>query len=115
LDLENARSAGVSLDLSAPAQGAVAVVSTAIDTKVPNVDQIGRRVRFELGDTARAKLEMCIKPDGRVARVALLETSRLAAFDQALLRDATDWQFAALPGPSTIEHCRPVNIEYRAW
>jgi TonB family protein len=117
LDLENAQRASVRLDLTAtPTDGtAMAMTPSAKSPKLPSVDRIARQIRFELGDTAQAKVEMCITPEGRVARVALLESSKLAAFDQALLRDTAEWQFAALPGPSTIEHCRKMKIDYRAW
>jgi TonB family protein len=116
LDLETAQRAGARLDLTATAvDGAMAITPSAKSPRLPSADRIARRIRFELGDTAQAKVEMCITPEGRVARVALLESSKLAAFDQALLRDTAEWQFAALPGPSTIEHCRAMKISYRAW
>ena len=116
LDLETAQRASVRLDLSAmPADGAVAMTPAARSPKLPTVDRMAQQIRFELGETARAAVEMCITPEGRVARVALLESSKLAAFDQALLRDTAEWQFAPLPGPSTISHCRAMKIEYRPW
>ena len=116
LDLETAQRASVRLDLtSVPADGAIAMTPSAKSTRLPTVDRMAKKIRFELGDTAQAKVEMCITPEGRVARVALLETSKLAAFDQALLRDTAEWQFAALPGPSTIENCRAMKIEYSPW
>ena len=115
-DLETAQRAHVQLELSAqPADEAVVVKRHVIAPKLPRVDRIAQRVRFELGDSATARLELCVKPDGGVARVALLESSQLAAFDQALLRDTEEWQFAALPGPSTMTSCRAVKIEYGDW
>ena len=53
-DLESAQRAHVQLDLSAqPANEAVAVERHVIAPKLPRVDRIAQRVRFELGDRPR--------------------------------------------------------------
>lgn len=82
------------------------------DPRLPSVDRIGSRVRAELGDTATAAVELCVAPSGQVTKVELVESSTLAAFDAALLRDATSWRFASLPGPATLQTCSRATVTY---
>lgn len=114
-DRETAPRAHVDLDFTASADGARSIKQPAVDTAVPTVDRMARRVRFELGDAASAKLELCVTPEGKVSKAALLESSKLEAFDQALVRDAATWQFATLPGPEGLETCSATKIEYHPW
>lgn len=83
-----------------------------VDPKLPSVDEIGARVRDELGDTATANLKLCVQPSGRLAQIELARRSMLPDFDRAVLRDVSDWQFKSTPGPAAVERCELITVVY---
>ena len=86
-----------------------------IDPKLPSVDRIAERVRLELGSEATTDVKLCIRPSGKVASVLLVGGSALPAFDLAVVDDAADWRFPALPGPDTLESCENAKVVYRSY
>lgn len=106
---------GVRLDLSATPDDASPVFPAAIDPVLPSVDRMNHVVRARFGRAAlTAQLDLCVAPDGHVSKLALAKGSSYQPFDQALLQDVAEWQFASLPGPANVEACRRATIEYRA-
>ncbi|HEX8107319.1 MAG TPA: TonB family protein [Kofleriaceae bacterium] len=87
----------------------------AKDPQLPSADQMSRRIRDEVGDVASAEVRLCVGPDGRVQRVQVLRGSSSWAFDEALVRDMSDWQFPEAPGATTWqrEKCEIAKVSYR--
>lgn len=108
--------AGIRLDLAgAPDTAASPVFPSAVDPKVPTVDRMSHALRARYGATEMtAALDLCVAPDGHVTKLALAKSSTYEPFDNALLADAADWKFSALPGPASVEACRTATIAYRA-
>ena len=80
--------------------------------QLPSVDDMSRRIRDEVGDVASAEVRLCVGADGRVQRVQVLRGSPSWAFNKALVRDMSDWQFSAtlsLQRPS----CEIAKVSYR--
>jgi TonB family protein len=92
------------------------VFPRAIDPALPSVDRIAHHVRARLGDQAVATIELCVAPDGHVTKVALREETTYAPFDAAVVRDAQDWRFAAMPGAGTpgLQTCETAKVTYLA-
>lgn len=106
--------ARASVQLDRRAGGAAPAFPTAVEPSVPSIDRIAYSVRARLGEVATAELELCVAPNGEVTKVALAKSSSFEAFDDALVRDAHDWRFAAMPGPATVQSCRHATVAYRA-
>jgi TonB family protein len=88
----------------------------AHDPQLPSADRISRRLRDEIGDVASAEVRLCVGPDGRVQRVQVLRGSSSPAFDDALVRDMSDWQFSGTAGTTTSlqrQSCEIAKISYR--
>ena len=84
----------------------------ATQPQLPSVDQISGELRAGLGEVASADVDLCIAPDGHVQGVKLVRGSSHAAFDQAVLRDMRDWQFASTFA-SNLRTCESATITYR--
>ncbi len=88
----------------------------AQDPELPSADQMSRRIRAEVGDVASAEVRLCVGRNGRVQRVQVLRGSSSWAFDEALVRDMSDWQFPELPGATPSlqrQHCEIAKVSYR--
>ena len=83
-----------------------------IDPKVTAIDRLSHSIRSRLGASATAEIDLCTAPSGRVTKVAIAKSSSFDAFDGALLSDAGAWQFAAIPGPDTVQSCRRTTVTY---
>lgn len=117
LEREPAPRARVQLDLAPAAADHARVFPAAIEPRVPSVDRIHRDVRAQLGDEVVAAIDLCVTADGRVTKVALAQGTTFAAFDDALVRDAAQWRFAALPGHTTavrLQTCERATVKYLA-
>ena len=117
VDVDGAPRAKPRLDLGALATAATDnaawVNRTPLDLDMPNTGRLTNQIRAVLGANAVTEIKMCIRPSGKVASVELVGGSALPAFDQAVVRDALAWQFAAIPGPETVQSCELVTIAYR--
>jgi hypothetical protein len=115
-DRESSPRSGVHLDLTAiDADAATPAFPNILDRTVPTVDRMAHAVRARLGTIAVAQLELCVAPDGHVTKAAVRRGSGYAAFDTALQTDAAAWQFASMPGPSTVKSCRFTTVAYHAY
>jgi TonB family protein len=115
----------VRVDREAAAGPQVALVADAATARafprannpqLPSADRISRRIRDEVGDVASAQVRLCVGSDGRVQRVDVLRSSRLAAFDDAVVHDMSDWQFSGIPGSGAAarpQNCEIAKISYR--
>lgn len=112
LDRDVAPRTGVQLSL-VPAPDAEQVIPAAIDPRLPSVDRMATKVRYEIGDTITAELSLCVSPDGNVTDVALAGSTGLSDLDTAILDDVRAWQFAELPGASTLRTCQRTTLAYR--
>jgi hypothetical protein len=112
LDREVAPRTGVQLSL-VPAADAEKVIPAAIDPRLPRVDRMATQIRYELGDTVTAELSLCVSPDGNVTDIALARTTGLSDLDTAIVDDVRAWQFAELPGASTLRTCQRTTLAYR--
>ncbi|HEU0036647.1 MAG TPA: hypothetical protein VFQ53_38805 [Kofleriaceae bacterium] len=113
---ETAPHARVQLDLSSPSRDAILTQRRAIDPELPSADRIAHQIRARLGDHVTAELELCIGATGTVHRVALVRGTSLPKLDEAILRDATAWQFASLPGKTastSLQTCQRATLAYR--
>lgn len=111
---EPAQRAKIELDLAAPAPDR-APFPEAIEPRMPTVDRVAYQLRFELGDAVRASLDLCVAPDGHVTKVALVEPTRHEQLDAAILRDASEWQFASQPGSTAtakLQTCERASLKY---
>lgn len=89
----------------------IARVPTAPET--PNTDRLANQIRHVFGSQAVTEVKLCVRPSGKTVSVELVGGSALLAFDQAVVRDALAWQFAAIPGPDSVQSCELVAITYR--
>jgi TonB family protein len=106
--------ASVQLDLSVSAQER-AIFPAASEPQLPSVDRIAHQVRARLGDAVAASIEVCVAPDGHVTKVSLVEGTTYEPFNAALLRDAQEWRFAAMPGQSSVRElqtCERATVKY---
>jgi TonB family protein len=112
---DNAQRTGIHLDLSAPSPDeATHAFPAALDPRVPSVDRMAHALKARYGATTMtATLDLCVAPDGHVTKISIAEGSSYDAFDHALLRDVAAWQFASLPGPTSVQSCRRATIAYR--
>src|SRR5262245_26266980 len=84
-----------------------------IAPETPNTDRLANQIRHVLGSEAVTEIKLCVRPSGKTVSVELVGGSALPAFDQAVVRDALAWQFAAIPGPDSVQSCELVAITYR--
>ena len=84
----------------------------AHNPQLPSVDQISGESRTGLGEVASADVDLCIAPDGHVQGLKLVRGSSNTAFDQAVLRDMQEWQFATTFA-SNLRTCESATITYR--
>jgi len=114
IDRETAPRAAARFEAAAPADTAK-VFPVAQNPQLPSADRMFKVIRDELGALASVDVRLCVAPDGRVQAVDLLRRSRLAAFDEAVLRDVADWQFSGMPGSTTskLRTCEVATISYR--
>lgn len=82
---------------------------TAKAPELPSADAMSSRVRERLGAEAAVRVQMCVSTDGEVSSVKMLHGTTMEMFDQAVLRDAAAWKFAAVGTAS----CAPTTIIYR--
>lgn len=115
LDREPTHRAKVELDLAVSAEEHL-VFPALQEPRLPSVDRIARQVRAQLGDEAIASIELCVAADGHVTKVALLEGTSYEPFNDALVRDIEQWQFAAMPGAAvkTLQTCERAKVKYLA-
>lgn len=99
------------LDLAADA-GTARGFPRAKDPQLPSVDDMSRRIRDEVGDVASAEVRLCVGADGRVQRVQVLRGSSSWAFNAALVRDMSDWQFPETPSLQQAS-CGIAKVSYR--
>jgi hypothetical protein len=81
----------------------------ARNPRLPSADRIARQIRSELGDVASADVRLCVAPDGRVQIVQIVRGTSLGDFNDALVRDVSDWQFSA----TNLRACEIATISYR--
>lgn len=112
VDRDVAPHTGVTLSL-VPAPDAAQVIPTAIDPRMPRVDRMATQIRYEIGSTVVAELSLCVSPEGNVTDVALARTTGLSELDTAIIDDVRAWQFAELPGSSTLRTCQRTELAYR--
>ena len=84
----------------------------AKDPQLPRVDEMSRRIRDEVGDVASAAVRLCVGGDGRVQRVQVVRGSPSWAFNEALVRDMSDWQFSETPSLQR-QSCGIAKVSYR--
>ena len=87
---------------------ATRIARVPIAPETPDTDRLANQIRHVLGSQAVAEVKLCVRPSGRTVSVELVGGSALPAFDQAVVRDALPWQFAAIP---TRTRCRAA----RSW
>ena len=89
------------------------VFPKAIEPELPSADRLGRAIEVRFGTQASVDVRLCVTPAGQVSSVELHRGSTMDLFDQAVLSDVRDWQFAAQPGPATLKSCEIATIVYR--
>lgn len=112
MDRDVAPRTGVQLSL-APAADAQQVIPAAIDPRLPSVDRMATRVRYELGESVTAELSVCVNPSGNVIDVSLAQSTGLSDLDTAIIDDVRAWQFAELPGDPSLRTCQRATLAYR--
>lgn len=109
------REGAARLDLAANV-GAARGFPRAHDPQLPSVDEMSRRIRAEAGDVASAEVRLCVGADGRVHDVRVLRGSPSWAFNEALVRDMSDWQFPEASGATPAlqrKNCGIARVSYR--
>jgi len=112
-DRDSAPHAKARLDL-ASADPTVRITPSPIDPQMPTVDRLANRIRGEIAGSTSTDLAVCVRPSGKVASVELVGGSAMPDLDLAIVKDASAWQFTAMPGPETLQSCRTVTVAYRA-
>lgn len=95
------------------ADDATHVFPKVIDPELPSADRLGRAIEVRFGQQASVDVRLCVTPGGQVSSVELRRGSTMDLFDQAVLSDVRDWQFAAQPGPATLKSCEIATVVYR--
>ena len=117
LDREVAPRTGIQLSLVPSDPDTVRVIPTAIDPRLPSVDRLATRIRYEIGSMVIADLSLCVNPHGNVTDIALARTTGLAEVDSAIIDDIHTWQFAELPGDAqrsaSLRTCQRATLAYR--
>lgn len=89
----------------------------ARNPRLPSADRLASVIRSQLNGVASVGVHLCVAPDGHVQAVSVVRGSTLAAFDAAVKRDVTDWQFSGMPGSSSfassLRTCELATITYR--
>jgi outer membrane biosynthesis protein TonB len=114
MDHEPPQRAKVQLDLQMSAADNTTFPALQ-EPRLRSVDRIAHVIREELGTEAVASIELCVAADGHVTRVALVEGTSSEAFNNALIRDIEQWQFAAMPGATankTLQTCEHAKVKY---
>jgi hypothetical protein len=109
------REGAARFDLAADA-GAARGFPQAKDPQLPSVDLMAHRIRTEIDDdVASAEVRLCVGGDGRVRRVQVLRGSSSWSFDEALVRDMSDWQFSETSGNAALvrQNCEVAKVSYR--
>jgi TonB family protein len=89
------------------------VFPKAIEPELPSADRLGRAIEVRFGDQASVDVHLCVTPAGQVSSAELRRGSTMDLFDQAVLSDVRDWQFAVQPGPASMKSCEIATIVYR--
>jgi TonB family protein len=97
----------ISLSLSLAACMSSATSRPNLDHTLPSVDRLGMRTEL-LGADPKIFLRLCTDRDGKVASVDIEHSSELGTFDQAVLNDVAQWQFAPQAAPS----CQKIVVRY---
>ena len=108
--------ASLELDTAAsvPDDGERFVHLVPLDPTLQSVDRIQHQLTVELGDTASARVRLCVAPAGQVLRISIERSSSSKAFDEAVLHDVASWRFLPTPGPATVERCEATTVRYRS-
>jgi outer membrane biosynthesis protein TonB len=89
----------------------------ARNPRLPSADRLAGVIRSQLNGVASVGVHLCVAPDGHVQAVSVVRGSTLDAFDAAVKRDVTDWQFSGMPGSSSfasnLRTCELATITYR--
>jgi hypothetical protein len=112
VDLDSAPHAMPQLSLHA-IDATKRVTRVPIAPDMPNTERLANQIRHVFGSQAVTDIKLCIRPSGKTVSAELVGGSALPAFDQAVVRDALAWQFAAIPGPESLQSCQLVAITYR--
>lgn len=63
-------------------------------------------------DHLTARLELCVAPNGKTARVHLAASSGYREYDEAVMRDAFDWRYEPFTSDGSSPLCEPATVTY---
>jgi TonB family protein len=89
------------------------VVPQAIEPQLPSADRLAHVIDARLGERASVDVRFCVTPAGHVTKATLERGSTMPSFDDAVMSDVVNWQFASQPGPETVQTCETATIVYR--
>ena len=98
------------LAAAVPATAFAAIPKMTDAPSLPSADRIAPYIKQKLGSTASADVRLCIAADGHVTSVGIVKGSTYTPFDNAVMRDVSDWRFAA----SDVDRCLKTTIAYHA-
>ena len=78
------------------------------EATLPRVDEIAMHLEAIGRDDMRARLHVCVSPDGS-AEAQLVAPTGVPAFDDAVVRDVSDWKFE----PSSRGMCKLMTVRYK--
>jgi TonB family protein len=81
--------------------------------RLPTADRLSDTIRAQAGEVASADVRLCVTPDGHVDGVSLVRGSPSSAYNRAVVKDITDWQFGGSSDPSNLDSCEIATITYR--
>jgi TonB family protein len=101
--------AAVALAIAVPTTAfAAALPKMAEAPSLPSADRLAPYIKAKLGDTANADIRLCIAADGHVTKIELVKGSTYKAFDNAVMRDVSDWKFES----TRVDRCVKTTIAY---
>ena len=104
----------VDLDPSGPTDEATNRFPQRISqAELPAADRISHRIDSEHNGAIAAKVRLCVTPEGKVGAVDLLDSSGMAAYDEAVVASIQSWEYASYPAPSDTRVCEKVTVTYR--
>jgi TonB family protein len=76
---------------------------------LPAADRLATEIVREHNGVVTSKVHMCVASDGAVDSVALMSSSGLGAYDDAVVAAVSSWEYQ----PATARACRALSVSYR--
>jgi hypothetical protein len=77
-------------------------------------DRLSHRIKAEHDGTISAQVKLCVGASGSVDEIAMLATSGMSEYDEAVIAEVGDWQFERFAAPAGTRVCENLTVAYQA-